>query len=35
MGKIGPKLPEDYARLLTDVKERVRAAQYTALKAVN
>ena len=28
-------LPEDYARLLADVKERVRAAQYAALKAVN
>ena len=30
-----PNLPEDYARLLADVKERVRAAQYAALKAVN
>lgn len=28
-------LPEDYAHLLADVKERVRAAQYAALKAVN
>lgn len=28
-------LPEDYTRLLADVKERVRAAQYAALKAVN
>ena len=28
-------LPEDYARLLAEVKERVRAAQYAALKAVN
>ena len=30
-----PNLPEDYAHLLADVKERVRAAQYAALKAVN
>jgi predicted nuclease of restriction endonuclease-like (RecB) superfamily len=31
-----PGLPvPDYAKLLTAVKERVRAAQYTALKAVN
>ena len=30
-----PNLPEDYARLLADVKERVRATQYAALKAVN
>lgn len=28
-------LPPDYAALLTTVKERVRAAQYAALKAVN
>lgn len=28
-------LPEDYAALLTRVKERVRSAQYAALKAVN
>ncbi|MBW7898548.1 hypothetical protein B188_17950 [Candidatus Brocadiaceae bacterium B188] len=25
----------DYASLLTEVKERIRSAQYTALKAVN
>lgn len=25
----------DYARLLAEVKERVRSAQYAALKAVN
>ena len=25
----------DYRRLLTDIKERVRSAQYQALKAVN
>lgn len=28
-------LPKDYAALLTKVKERVRSAQYAALKAVN
>jgi predicted nuclease of restriction endonuclease-like (RecB) superfamily len=28
-------LPPDYAQLLTEVKERVRFAQYAALKAVN
>ena len=28
-------LPADYARLLKEIKERVRAAQYEALKAVN
>ena len=28
-------IPEDYVRLLADVKERVRAAQYAALKVVN
>jgi predicted nuclease of restriction endonuclease-like (RecB) superfamily len=30
-----PSLPADHARLLTEIKERVRAAQYEALKAVN
>ena len=35
MNKITPNLPEDYAHLLADVKERVREAQYAALKAVN
>ena len=35
MKKTTPNLPEDYARLLSDVKERVREAQYAALKAVN
>ena len=35
MDKIAPTLPEDYGRLLAEVKERVRAAQYAALKAVN
>jgi predicted nuclease of restriction endonuclease-like (RecB) superfamily len=33
-GKTGLNTP-DYAKLLTAVKERVRAAQYAALKAVN
>ena len=28
-------LPGDYTGLLASVKERVRSAQYTALKAVN
>ena len=28
-------IPADYAALLAEVKERVRSAQYTALKAVN
>jgi hypothetical protein len=28
-------LPGEYAGLLAEVKERVRAAQYAALKAVN
>jgi predicted nuclease of restriction endonuclease-like (RecB) superfamily len=35
MSKIIPGLPDDYAALLSQVKERVRAAQYQALKAVN
>lgn len=29
------RLPGDYGRLLTEVKERIRAAQYKALSAVN
>ncbi|MCU0547564.1 MAG: PDDEXK nuclease domain-containing protein [Oscillatoriaceae cyanobacterium Prado104] len=28
-------IPEDYKNLLTEVKQRIRAAQYEALKAVN
>ncbi|MBN2642092.1 MAG: DUF1016 family protein [Victivallales bacterium] len=28
-------IPEDYGQFLTEVKERVRSAQYTALQAVN
>jgi len=35
MSKIIRKLPGDYAELLAEVKERVRSAQYAALKAVN
>ena len=35
MSKIIPTAPDDYAALLLQVKERVRAAQYQALKAVN
>ena len=30
-----PKSVNEYAALLAEVKERVRAAQYAALKAVN
>jgi len=35
MSKTSKKLPEDYADLLIEVKERIRTAQYTAIKAVN
>lgn len=28
-------IPDDYAAVLTEIKERVRSAQYAALKAVN
>jgi len=35
MSKIIGQLPGDYAALLAEVKERVRSAQYAALKAVN
>ena len=35
MNKIMPREPKDYAELLIQVKERVRSAQYEALKAVN
>ena len=34
MPKLTP-LPADYNQLLADVKERIRSAQYAALKAVN
>jgi len=30
-----PTLTRDYAALLTDIKERIRSAQYAALKSVN
>ena len=33
--KGGPAKPGDYPRLLAEVKERIRAAQYEALQAVN
>ncbi len=35
MSKLSQELPADYAVLLAEVKERVRSAQYEALKAVN
>ena len=35
MNKIVPREPEDYAELLIQVKDRVRSAQYEALKTVN
>lgn len=35
MSKTSLPLPDDYTRLLAEVKERVRAARYAALKAVN
>ena len=35
MSKVMRKLPGDYAELLAEVKERVRAAQYAAFRAVN
>ncbi|GAB4337595.1 MAG: PDDEXK nuclease domain-containing protein [Calditrichia bacterium] len=35
MGETPQKLPKKYASLLLEIKERIRAAQYTALKAVN
>jgi predicted nuclease of restriction endonuclease-like (RecB) superfamily len=35
MSKGRPVIPKDYAALLAEVKERVRAAQYEALRAVN
>ncbi len=28
-------IPQTYAELLTEIKSRIRTAQYTALKAVN
>ena len=35
MSKAKQLIPADYAALLAEVKERVRSAQYAALKAVN
>ena len=35
MKEIANRLPDDYVALLAEVKERVRSAQYEALKAVN
>jgi len=35
MSELSERLSGDYAALLTEVKERVRSAQYEALKAVN
>jgi len=35
MSKANHFLPDDYASLLAEVKERVRSAQYSALRAVN
>ena len=35
MSKAGRLLSDDYASLVAEVKERVRAAQYQALRAVN
>ena len=35
MSKAKKLIPADYAALLAEVKERVRSAQYAALKAVN
>jgi len=35
MNRLSKRLPADYAALLAEVKERVRSAQYEALKVVN
>ena len=35
MDKIVKQFPDDYTTLLIEVKERMRNAQYQALKAVN
>lgn len=32
---LNPSIPEDYKNLLTEVKQKIRSAQYEALKAVN
>ena len=35
MSKLSKRLPDDYAVLLAEVKERIQSAQYEALKVVN
>ena len=35
MSKLSKRLLDDYAALLAEVKERIRSAQYEALKVVN
>jgi len=35
MSKLSKRLPDNYAALLAEVKERIRSAQYGALKVVN
>ena len=35
MSNIPKKLPKDYTDLLLEIKDRVRTAQYAALKVVN
>ncbi len=35
MSELSKRLPDDYAALLAEVKERIRSAQYEALKVVN
>jgi len=35
MSKLSKRLPDDYAALLAEVNERIRSAQYEALKVVN
>ena len=35
MSKANPLLPADYSSVLGEIKERIRRAQYEALRAVN
>ena len=35
MKRTKPKLPDDYPGLLAEVRDRIRSAQYAALRAVN
>jgi len=35
MNRTKPKLPDDYPGLLAEVRDRIRSAQYAALRAVN